>query len=64
MTDTNLIQEWLKTNQPSRHEEADKVYTPYSGKLAPTNLHTKIELDPKTKKRVYRFLGKPHYRKH
>lgn len=58
MNETQLIAEWLKTNQPSKHAEADKVYVPYSKKLIPTNTITKIELDPKSKKRIYRFLGK------
>lgn len=57
-TDDELIADWLQTNQPKQFAEADKVYEPYTGPLTPTNLHTKAEFDPKSTKRIYRFLNK------
>lgn len=58
MTDDELIAEWLKTNTPKRSTEAEPIYEPYSGKPMPTNLLTKVKLDPKSKKRIYQFLNK------
>ena len=58
MTEEELTAEWLKTNTPKQYTEAEPTYEPYSGKLMPTNILTKVQIDPKTKKRIYHFLGK------
>lgn len=57
-TDDELIAEWLKTNTAKKYTEAEPVYTAYSGKLLPTNPITQPEICNKSKKRLYRFLGK------
>lgn len=57
-TDDEMIAEWLKDHTPQKFEEAEPIYTPYSGKLITTNRITKPEFCPLTKKRIYKFLSK------
>ena len=58
MTDEQLIAEWLKHNKPKQYAEADLVYTPYQGKLQPTNPMTQPEICYKSRKRIYTYLNK------
>ena len=57
-TDDEMIAEWLKDHTPQKFEEAEPIYKPYSGKSMDTNIITKPEFCPLTKKRIYKFLGK------